>query len=239
MRELVNFYRTWLKWLVGLIIAWLIFVPTILAPFINKTIPPSYASSLVWGANMLSSKGFVVGMFVAGEFLIRKMVWKFWHPELDMEGVWKGVSTYTEKQPGGKLQPPEQSAHILRFEQDCLKFTMKPTTGKSFVNWGYHAINLVADEEAVKYAYWVNYSNPSFPPSAIGYEELKVIEYEKGRPVKLSGWFRHCINGEQPAYSGIVEFQRVSTPRFFGNLFSRNSGRAEAAKNPTTTQEAK
>lgn len=209
MKELITFYKSTLGWLAAAVVAVVLLVPRVAVPFLISTYGRTHWS--VTTANFVASRGFAVGVLVAGEWLIRKWLWKIVHPELNFSGKWTGRSSYEVAQIGGRADLPPDASHEIVFEQDAISFDMAPTDSDEYASWGAHAITLV-DRHTVKYAYWVKYANkkPLFPERAIGYEELKVVDRgRRGRPIEMKGDFYHCAMGLSPVYSGSVRFERA------------------------------
>lgn len=162
----------------------------------------------------------IATLFLLFEKQVRTRLWKLAHPELDISGIWKGETTYQVQEINKKGchsddYKPEISSHEIRFSQDCLNLKVEPTVAENYPGaW----FSLVAGfgKDQIRYAYQVNYGNtPNRPDSAVGYEELNIIETDAGqRPIKLAGTFSHCAGGQRPVYSGTVSFHRdVSTEK--------------------------
>ena len=209
MNQLTEYYQKRLLILTVLIVAVVLLVPNLLVPYLIDTFGKDHWSAKI--ADLLTSRFAIVCLFVAGEVVIRKWLWKFEKSEFNFDGNWEGTTTYRYVRVG-KADVPFEGKHRVMFEQDCLHFAIAPQPGDAFVNWGSLAINL-ADKDTVQYAYWVKYRDPSkFPDKAIGYEEMKVIERDKKKkPQALSGEFYHCAQGLEPVYSGSVIFRRAKS----------------------------
>lgn len=210
MNELLKFYTKALLGLVSLATVWA-FLPQDLMPLLAPYF--GYNQWVQMVSSFLTSRFFIVVLLAAGEWIIRKWAWKVVHPELNFQGEWEGETTFTKVEMGSPVAP-FSAKYKVRFEQDCLSFAIAPTKADAFVNWGSLAMNLV-DKDTVRYAYWVNYSDPSrFPARATGYEEMRVIQRGwRGAPQELTGEFYHCTMGFQPVYSGNVTFKRKSKER--------------------------
>ena len=208
MSELLNFYKKAFAFLAVSLATLAVFVPDRLIPYLETTFGSSHVLAI--GATWLTSRPAFVLFLFFGELLIRKWAWKIVHPELNFQGEWEGTTTYTNAEPSTP-STPFSANHKVKFEQDCLSFSIAPTTANSFVNWSSLAINL-SDKDIIRYAYEVNYTDSNkFPGEAIGYEEMKVIEREPGRkqrPTALTGKFYHCAMGLHPIYRGTVLFKR-------------------------------
>ena len=206
MQELQRFYRTSLRILVLVVIAVVLFAPTLIAAFGKDHI-------IAKVLDLLTSRFSVILPTIAGEWCIRKVLWKRLKPELDFAGEWAGTTTYDT----AYLQPastPFDRQHDVRIEQDCLSISLAPAKGESYIHWGSLAFELF-DKDTVRYAYWVKYSDSAkFPDKAIGYEEMHVTGRDSRlRPTELTGEFHHCANGQGPIYSGTVKFVRKPTGR--------------------------
>jgi hypothetical protein len=163
---------------------------------------------------------------------VRKCIWKWPLRRLDIDGIWHGTTTYKDVHPG-TLQKEIEVEHDIVFEQDCLRLVLKAVEGNDeaangtrkkgalagIKSWGSHTVSLGVDVSAnqIRYAYWVRYKGqdpapksgcPAFPISSNGYEELAIMFDRFGRPSQLTGTFNHCVDGDQPAYSGAVAFRR-------------------------------
>ncbi|HEY2235044.1 MAG TPA: hypothetical protein VGK01_16355, partial [Candidatus Angelobacter sp.] len=150
--------------------------------------------------------------FLAGEWLIRTRLWKLEKPWLNFSGLWEGETKYQVMEKGSdKIDPqtfqPFSSKHEVKIEQDCFSISIKPTD-KTFATW-YSITMTVRNAEEVAYAYEVKYADetPRFPAKAIGYEQMSVTLRKKGwfgirkdRPIRLSGTFAHCAEGQTPVY---------------------------------------
>jgi len=160
----------------------------------------------------LISRPAIVGYMTGGHFLINNWLWAIEKPELDFRGIWNGKTTYERNHQGKtNVDLPFSKDHIVKIKQTCLNIELSPTESDVFKNWGSLAVNL-SDEYTIQYAYWVNYADTTlFPSKAKGYEELKVVNSTNPtskKPMKLTGVFYHCAEGQKPVYSGSVDFDR-------------------------------
>lgn len=211
MDNLLHYYNTRLGGLVGFIVIWLVFVPNDLEPFLTSKLGASPWVARIDG--VLTSKFFIVLMFVAGQYIIRRWLWKLERPRFNFEGEWEGKTTYARVWLSEAASYHSfDSPHNVNIEQDCLSFKLSPTTGSEYVNWGSYAANLV-DEATIRYAYFVRYSNLTrFPGEVKGYEEMNVMRRGfRGRPQVLTGIFYHCVQDPGPVYSGRVIFKRKAS----------------------------
>ena len=209
MNELHSYYRTRVTGLaVGIALAALL-GPTVLYPWlvglvgINHWLPQSM--------KVITSRLALVCYLAGGEWLIRKHLWRFERKEWDFKDVWEATTFYTNT-PIGAAPVPFESSHKVRIEQDALFMKIAPTEGEHYINWGSLALQLI-DKDKVVYAYWVKYRNDErFPKEGItvkGLEEMDVTERDSdGRPIRLTGTFAHCPEGQSPVYTGRVEFNR-------------------------------
>jgi hypothetical protein len=207
MSDLLRFYRKWLASLAGAAIALAVLDAKLVAHLLT-----GYFGSETWIVPLstaVTSKTTLVLALVIGEIVVRKWLWMVMHPELNFKGEWEGETEYTTVELGNPPVKPLPAKHKIKFNQDCLTFEMSPTRSLEFRRWGALAITLV-DKISIRYAYWVKYGkSDSFPPEAMGYEELTVTKSNWfGRPLELSGSFYHCVTGVQPLYSGAVVFTR-------------------------------
>jgi hypothetical protein len=168
-----------------------------------------------WSVQMvefLISRPILVVLVLSSEWFIRTKLWRWrwFHPELDFAGTWKGISTYTDRHVGsGALPPPVH--HEARIEQDCLTIRLIPAKGTAFFLFESTAVNLI-DAQHLVYSYHVKYkTDPRFPDETYGYEELNTVGKKDatGRPTELTGWFSQCPRrNKSPVYSGTVVFTR-------------------------------
>jgi hypothetical protein len=206
MNELYTYYKTRLiAWAIVIALAAFL-LPAKVVPLIDGWIGKEHCGSIL--AGILASRPMIVLYLVVGEWFIRKRLWKIEKKEFDFDGLWKGVTTYS-KVPIGYAEVPFTSEHQVRIEQNSVSLKIAPTEGNDYTNWGSLALQLV-DKDTIIYAYWVKYGkSDKFPEQARGLEEMHVTERDnKGRPVKMTGTFAHCPEGQEPVYSGTVEFWR-------------------------------
>lgn len=164
---------------------------------------------------ILTSRSAIVLVVAIGEITIRKWLWKIAYPELNFKGKWIGTTTYTHAELGPTEFKEFSVAHELLVRQDCLSFSIEPTTAAgSYVTWNSLAANIL-DRNTVCYAYAVDYrkkkDDERFPEEAKGYEQLKVTSRDdsrRGLPMELTGQFFHCAMGQRPLYRGTVNFTR-------------------------------
>lgn len=204
--ELLKYYKTRLSALALSVGLGIVFLEEVAFPYVVSQLGANH-----WFASLLgyaTSRLAIVVILAAGEFVIRKYLWKIERSELDLSGNWTGITTF-DKVRIGKPIKTFTTDYKVRIQQDCLSIRILPSTGSKFVNWGSLAIEL-ADKDTLRYAYWVKYSDRSrFPLEAVGFEEVHVTERdEKDRPVELTGRFDHCARGQTPVYSGSVKFIR-------------------------------
>jgi hypothetical protein len=217
MKELLEFYKSALLRVASVVAALAVGVPVFLLPLLETKFGKGHWSSTA--ASWLTSGTAVAIYLGVSEWLIRKHLWKFWHPELNFHGVWDGISTYTDIHKG--TGPVGHFVnHQARIEQTCLSIQLIPSIGDEFESFKSTTVNLV-DKHTLVYAYEVRYkpkhsSNQAiFPQATFGYEELSVVDPtgkvmpgERVRPSVLHGWFAQCAKGQEPVYSGSVVFKR-------------------------------
>jgi hypothetical protein len=228
MDELGRFYRRNLTRLLVLAGVAFFFTKTI-TPWVVEALSP-YVSRIITSANLentirdsfnvLVSIAFT-GLLLLGERFIRTSLWKyrFFHPDLDVSGEWKGITKYA-----ARLDVPKEnyqyftSEHTIKIKQDCTTISISPTPGKAWVFWNSLAIALTTENGGtLKFAYYVPYdsNDPRFPKEAKGYEEMKVIQVAPNqRPIAMSGTFTHCWEGQSPVYHGETVFIRRNHEKF-------------------------
>jgi len=207
METLHNFYRNSLKALALLVIAAAALLRTYVDPLVAGAFPSAQLRSI---ESLLLG-----GLFLGGEWLLRRKVWKLVYPRLDFEGWWLGRTTYAAADGRVGKHPPDPIHHEVYIDQSCISIAILPTgTEHEFANWQSVAMN-VLDSGSIGYAYRVRYhSQPGFPPEATGYEEMSVLEprdkslLHRNRPLHLSGGFGHADLGQTPVYRGTAEFVR-------------------------------
>lgn len=211
MRELRSFYIKWLS-AIALVVALAAHgAAKIALPWIQQQYPtdPWHLATIL---EALTSRPALVAVLALSEWLLRTRLWKWrwFHPELDFSGNWKGVSTYTAVQVG-TAPVPLVVHHEARIEQDCLGIRLIPAKGSAFVRFESTAVNLLVDPIRLVYSYHVLYTDvKNFPAETFGYEEMSPVEHDGiGRPTLLHGWFAHCARGQEPVYSGTVQFKRA------------------------------
>jgi len=207
MTDLVKYYTSRIITLAVFIAIFMLLIDNIAIPRFEQWLGKDH---LVISVVMtLTSRISILIAMVLGEMLIRNYLWKIEHPELDFSGKWEGETIYRIAQVG-EGPVPFSSHHFVLITQNCLSIKISPTTSEEYVNWGSLALEL-SSGDTLKYAYWVNYSNPQkFPERAKGYEEMKVTKRGKrNRPIEMTGEFFHCAQGMSPIYSGDVKFNRV------------------------------
>jgi len=209
MKELREFYKRWMIGLSVPIVLLCIHVAGMIPNIISAYGETSWIVNLL---NFLISRLPILGILTGLHFIVNNWLWTIriiGKPELDFRGVWEGETTYNEIYLSKiNRELPFSTPHIVKIKQSCFNIELTPTRSKEFVNWGSLAVNL-SDDHTIQYAYWVNYTNIEiFPREAKGYEELKAIDYKKGKPIELSGNFYHCTEGQKPTYSGFVNFKR-------------------------------
>ncbi|HEY2360540.1 MAG TPA: hypothetical protein VGK36_05460 [Candidatus Angelobacter sp.] len=218
MQELRDYYRKRLKWMLAPIVSFAILYRQFAVPAIHNWY---HSHGFTFGESWLEGAySLMIGFFfLAGEWLIRTRLWKLEKPWLNFSGLWEGETKYQVMEKGSdKIDPqtfqPFSSKHEVKIEQDCFSISIKPTD-KTFATW-YSITMTVRNAEEVAYAYEVKYADetPRFPAKAIGYEQMSVTLRKKGwfgirkdRPIRLSGTFAHCAEGQTPVYRGNVTFQ--------------------------------
>jgi hypothetical protein len=211
--QLRDFYRFYLKWLAGAIVA----VAFAYRGVLNTLeLDPTTSTARL----LRSSESILVALlFLAGEWAIRTRLWRVVKCQRDYSGEWTATTTYTRVEVGSPSVPAgpvsRAASHSVTIDQDCFSIAIKPTAG-AFNNWYSIAMSVLSDDQ-IGYVYHVNYIQPNvgFPSEAKGYEEMTVVERQaggwlKGRPTKLTGVFFHCAQGMVPVYSGTVVFERVA-----------------------------
>jgi hypothetical protein len=181
------------------------------------------------------SIGVIGGLFLLCEKTIRETLWRLAYPELDLNGIWSGETTYNRRHidAAGGTSPftPFSRNNDVLLKQDCLGISVGATKapGPDEVGaWYSLAAELSDDKEGpvVQYLYYVNYGDmEGFPHEAKGYEALRVLNSTAGvRPAHVHGEFAHCAQGQIPVYSGTVKFERIAPPSAPG--FWRRAGMA-------------
>ncbi|MDB6124350.1 MAG: hypothetical protein JWQ71_3343 [Pedosphaera sp.] len=153
----------------------------------------------------------LVAVIAIFEWLIRKKIWKWVHPELDFSGQWKGHTKYTHVRAGTGSVPFEVDQEVM-IVQDCLNLRLLPSIGVNF-RFSSRAIDIQNDGMQLVYAYHVEYAagTPNRPLNAYGYEWLDVVNTPEGkRPQQLDGNFAHCAFDQTPVYSGEVHLVRIN-----------------------------
>ncbi len=208
MNKLRNFYVTWMASItVGLVLLVAAYAywaePRIAAALEQKQAVGDLLA-------MITSRPVILSAVLLVHWVLCKKLWCILHPELDFHGKWKGYTKYTQAHVGNP-QLPEVIEQEVQIAQDCLRLRLMPSEGDDFV-YRSRTIDVEEDGAMLIYAYLVNYTVPSSqrPNEAHGFEELSVVERdEKGRPIRLSGWFAHCARGQTPVLSGVVELERI------------------------------
>lgn len=217
MRELEIYYRRRLTMLVGVIVTlaiayqlkaepWLLDQIVVQVHWIVKTV-----GSVLAGA-----------LFLGGEWLIRRHLWRLESPELDLSGDWVGESQYEAMHikrdlPGqAPIVLPFTKEHSVSIRQDCFSVAIA-ATAEGFHKWNSIVMTFRPPDE-LEYAYSVTYlaeDADRFPKKAVGFEQMKITGWEplrfgRRRPRVLKGDFSHCAMGQTPVYSGTVTFTRKS-----------------------------
>lgn len=166
---------------------------------------------------VISSFGVISFIFLIGEWLIRKHIWKPIYEELNFRGEWHGETFYTAlEQPTNKITLKDfkifSSNHDVFIEQDCFDLSIQPSKGSSYSRWGSIAVRL-EDDSTIDFLYWVKYTDKGkFPTDVTGQETLSATKFVKkereGLPILLTGGFYHCAGREKPIYSGDTLFIR-------------------------------
>jgi len=206
MNELIRYYSARLVALAIGVAVFVVAIDQVFLPWLTSNYPTWTIASKT--LELLTARLSIVGYLAAGEYLIRKHIWKIENPEFNFSGMWDATTTYVQAHVGAG-PVPFSSTHEVRIEQDCLAVRIAPTMSTGFVNWGSLALE-IAEGHTLRYAYWVNYNDRlRFPEKARGYEEMRVTQYDdKRRPNLMTGVFFHCAEGQAPVYSGTVEFRR-------------------------------
>ena len=204
MKQLVEFYTHSLLKVAGAALL----IRTLLMPYLERTYGQGHWSETI--AAWLSSGAGVAVVLAGSEWLLRKILWKWFHPELDVSGLWIGNNTYTHVHIGSAPVGDTSGEHEVKIKQDCLSIQIEPSEGTQFGFWESKAINLI-DEHKLVYAYEVRYRKgvPHRPEKAYGYEEMTLLRPDgKNRSSRMRGNFYHCAAGQTPVLSGEVEFNR-------------------------------
>jgi len=221
VEELRGFYRGRLKLLVLFIVVCVIGYRFTVEPRLLATVISWQPHVSSWASNVVKWLDSALAglLFLGGEWLIRKRLWRFERPDLDFSGEWFGISIYetmeVESTPGAAATfQPFVREHSVRIEQDCFDISIA-TTGQGYLAWGSLAMTFITgDPKPLRYVYEVNYGKTEqFPRTSHGYEEMKVaarrpMRFGREQPIRLTGEFYHCT-GQKPAYSGSVIFRRV------------------------------
>jgi hypothetical protein len=230
MQELRDYYGARLKAWIGVIVALAILYQTSAVPKLNNLTkgmvsagsPTHHILAVILRFLVKNGSSLIVGgMYLFGEAFIRTTLWKLERPHLNFSGSWRAETTYTtvEKETTAVTAKGFQSfasSHDVRIAQDCLSISIEPTA-RAFASWQSIAMTIL-EQGGIGYAYRVSYDNsqdPDFPPDAIGYEELSVIDsrrlkfpFWREAPHALSGTFAHCARGAAPIFRGTVKFWR-------------------------------
>ncbi len=208
MQQLIKFYIHSLLKVAGSVLSAAILTRTLLMPYLESAYGKGHWPAVI--ASWLSSGAGVAVILASSEWLLRKKLWKWFHPELDISGFWIGINTYTHVHIGHAPVGVTSAEHEVKFKQDCLSIQIEPSEGLQFGYWESKAINLVNENKLV-YAYEVHYQKdvPNRPEKAYGYEEMTILRPDgKRRPSRMKGNFYHCAAGQTPVLSGQVEFNR-------------------------------
>jgi hypothetical protein len=209
MEELRKFYISSLTTM-ALVVALAVYaIPTHLIPLLMEKLGSAHWSVFV--SNLFTSRLAIVVILGVGEWLIRKKLWKWIHPELDLTGMWIGDNTYTHVHVGAAPVGGTSGEHEVKIEQDCLSIRIAPSEGTQFGFWESKAIEL-ADKHKLVYAYEVHYAKhvPNRPEKAFGYEEMTLLHPDGAkRPSRMKGNFYQCVAGQTPVFSGTVVFERI------------------------------
>jgi hypothetical protein len=186
---------------------YVVFVMDRVLPFVHHHFPENELAAAA--ASALTSRITIVAILIAGELLIRKYLWRRFHPELDFSGRWAGETTYAIDWTMSGAPEGVIIAQEVQFEQDCLDLRLPPSVGDNFT-FESRTIDIADRGARLVYAYHVRYRTNTRhrPDEAYGYEELAVVELEKGRPKALKGWFSHCMQGQKPVFTGDVQLVR-------------------------------
>ena len=209
MKELLEFYKNWMIYL-GVFSGFIaLILNAYVSPWLTKKIVKKGPLQSIISVTL--SLLVMAACFYYAENYIRRDLWKSFYPDFNYSGIWVGETTYEKAYNSSKdVKLPFTVKHKAIIKQDALSISISPTESHDYVNWGSLAIEL-RDRNTLGYAYWVRYSNHDlFPDDAIGYEELKAVEYNESTkcPIKLTGEFYHCYQGKTPIYSGIIKFYK-------------------------------
>jgi len=220
MDRLSRFYKTWLRFaFIGV---------AVLGVLLGASAGNTVARYSGTAAGLL---------FLVLEVLIGKWLWKVFHADLNIQGLWNARTTYEgvtvpkdlHRKGIEVLDLPRTSRHEARFMQDCLNLAIEVSGGADFPRFCSLAAEMVKDKTGVqvRYAYMVEYNQDTHTgcpeDKAIGYEEMTVDKYEelsgcrtlfaamglwKAKPIRMSGRFWHCAREGGVAYRGTAEFWR-------------------------------
>jgi hypothetical protein len=188
---------------------------TLLLEHLHTTLAEKHAAQ--WAldlSNVLSHRVALGVLLLAGEFTIRKWLWRVEKPHLDFSGRWSGATEYKERWLAGSGQLPDKAEHEVDIKQDCLSVTIAPTMSETFAQWHSLICDLPANG-GIAYTYKVTYKdNTGLPPSARGYETLQVVRSgARGRPQAIAGEFHQLVSNDKPIFSGVAHFERVRRRR--------------------------
>lgn len=236
MKELRKFFATSLIGFAVAVALLAYLAPTQILPKLKDRFGEQ--SNWYWLASHIASRLGFLAIFSGGAWLLEKQIWKLCKPHMNFNGKWLGKTVYSKIYLGEASVPFSPAAnHELRIEQDCFSIRVLPAESEAFVSWESLTADLL-NEDTLGYAYSVDYKNkPNFPPQAIGYEELKVVERGWfGRPKVLSGKFAHCPYFDQtPLYAGTVRFERVRRSTITDVRGTKNSSNILNSRNSSTT----
>jgi hypothetical protein len=205
MQELRRYYKSGLFILLTLAAIATPYFQSASVDYVRTMKGPDWAAKVAGIA--VSTLAFLL-LLPIGEYIVRRLAWRVMLRAFDVNGRWRGISTYTDVRVG-QAKVPFSSEHELLIEQDCLGLSIRPAEGQHYISWESLAISQ-PDKYTLRYAYLVKYENNSgFPGEAIGYEETRVMKRCWGRPTMMKGVFFHCARGQEPVYSGRVVYRRM------------------------------
>ncbi len=135
MQKLTDFYTKSLLAMAGAIVPTVALVHGVIVPFIAPFLYNLFPA-IPWSEKLASglTSGAVIGfVLAAGEWLIRKKLWKLVHPELNFSGRWIGHTKYTHVRIGKTKKPvPFKTQQEVVIVQDCLSLRLLPSEGLDF-----------------------------------------------------------------------------------------------------------
>jgi hypothetical protein len=226
MTTLRAFYTTSLATLATLIAAFTIFVTSHIPLVQAKFGDGKLGDDIVKCLKLLVSSTVLGVIFSFGAWVVRTRLWKWRYARSNVSGAWYGITTYDRLVSGASTAPlPHRSVHPVEIVQDCCSIEIGRRDADDYAAWHSVACNLVERESSLvlEFAYTVSYKNenekpPRFPPHAIGFEEMSIVQYASRFkrwplsvlevPIRMSGTFAHCVDGDGPRYAGTTVFVR-------------------------------